>query len=594
MQTTRRLSWKLLPSYVGISLVALVAMGWYAAATLTEATHRETFASLDSQAYLVARLLGERISLDKAAEISHVLNQLYEKNPTRLSVLLPSGHVVAESRINVFRKGDLLARPEIAEARAGRKGMDRRFSIGKGEEVLFVAIPVVVKGTSKGIVRASLPVKSFSSNVFAVWKQSTRLCIGILVLSGLLAWYVARRINQPISQLAEGASRLASGDLDQKLDMPAWTEFGVLVDAMNATASRLHDRINTVIHQRNELQVVLAGMVEAVLVLDSDERIARMNRAAEKLFRTSETRAQGRAFQEVIRNTELHEFVSTAFDGSEPAEADITMSGEPERFLQAHGANLKDEQGRITGALVVLNDVTRLKTLEKIRRDFVANVSHELKTPVTSIKGFLETLKEGAISDPVHAERFLDIIIAQTDRLDVIIEDLLTLSRVEQNAEKGDIVLREASIKEVVRMVVKACRFKAEEKNITLQCAGEQDFIVLVNATLLEQAIMNLVDNAIKYSEPGKTVQVAVSRENDELAIQVIDQGCGVPKEHLNRIFERFYRVDKARSRKIGGTGLGLSIVKHIAHAHAGRVSVESSPGRGSTFTIHIPARENI
>jgi two-component system phosphate regulon sensor histidine kinase PhoR len=319
-----------------------------------------------------------------------------------------------------------------------------------------------------------------------------------------------------------------------------------------------------------------------------------MNTAAEKLFRTTEVRAKGRAFQEVIRNTELHEFVCTVFTGSAPAEADITMLGDPERFLQAHGANLRDEQGNISGALVVLNDVTRLKTLEKIRRDFVANVSHELKTPVTSIKGFLETLKEGAINDPVHAERFLDIIIAQTDRLDVIIEDLLTLSRVEQNAEKGDIVLREASIKDIVDVVVKACRFKAEEKKITLEHAVDEDVITPVNPTLLEQAIMNLVDNAIKYSEAGKTVRVAVFRKDDEVAIQVIDQGCGIPKEHLNRIFERFYRVDKARSRKIGGTGLGLSIVKHIAHAHSGRVSVESSPGRGSTFTMHIPTLESV
>ncbi len=282
------------------------------------------------------------------------------------------------------------------------------------------------------------------------------------------------------------------------------------------------------------------------------------------------------------------------FAGSEPAEADITILGDPERFLQAHGANLRDDQGRSTGVLVVLNDVTRLKTLENIRRDFVANVSHELKTPITSIKGFLETLKEGALNDPVNAERFLDILIAQTDRLDMIIEDLLTLSRVEQDSEKGNVVLQEASVKEVVEVVVKACRFKAEEKNIQLECAIEEEFSARINGTLLEQAIMNLVDNAIKYSESGKTIRVTVSRKPHEIAIAVADQGRGIPKDHLNRIFERFYRVDKARSRKIGGTGLGLSIVKHIAHAHAGRVTVESSPGRGSTFTVHIPVGEGI
>jgi two-component system phosphate regulon sensor histidine kinase PhoR len=248
--------------------------------------------------------------------------------------------------------------------------------------------------------------------------------------------------------------------------------------------------------------------------------------------------------------------------------------------------------GNTVSALVVLNDVTRLKALENIRRDFVANVSHELKTPITSIKGFLETLREGALKDPEHAERFLDIIIKHTDRLTAIVDDLLSLSRIERDAEKGEIALQDLRIAEVLDAVSKACRKRAQLKNIKLECEADDTIVAQINATLLEQAIVNLVDNAIKYSEPDQTVIVRAEKIGDEVVIKVVDEGCGIPRDHLERIFERFYRVDKARSRKVGGTGLGLAIVKHIVSAHGGRITVESSVGRGSTFSIYLPVAE--
>jgi two-component system phosphate regulon sensor histidine kinase PhoR len=233
-----------------------------------------------------------------------------------------------------------------------------------------------------------------------------------------------------------------------------------------------------------------------------------------------------------------------------------------------------------------------LKALENIRRDFVANVSHELKTPITSIKGFLETLREGALKDPEHAERFLDIIIKHTDRLTAIVDDLLSLSRIERDAEKGEIALQDRRIAEVLDAVGKACRKRAQLKNIKLECEADDTIVAQINATLLEQAIVNLVDNAVKYSEPDQTVIVRAEKIGEEVVIKVVDEGCGIPRDHLERIFERFYRVDKARSRKVGGTGLGLAIVKHIVSAHGGRITVESSLGKGSTFSIYLPVAE--
>ena len=233
--------------------------------------------------------------------------------------------------------------------------------------------------------------------------------------------------------------------------------------------------------------------------------------------------------------------------------------------------------------------MTRLKRLEMVRRDFVANVSHELRTPVTSIKGFVETLLDGAMHNPDELQRFLRIVASQTDRLTAILEDLLTLSRVEQEENGAEIVFSPGPVKNVLDAAVEVCQMKASEKNIHVEITCDSVLQVPMNAPLLEQAVINLIDNAIKYSDPGQTVHVTATGSNGEVVIEIRDQGCGISREHLPRVFERFYRVDKARSRKLGGTGLGLAIVKHIAQAHNGRATVESSVGHGSTFSIRLP-----
>jgi two-component system phosphate regulon sensor histidine kinase PhoR len=257
--------------------------------------------------------------------------------------------------------------------------------------------------------------------------------------------------------------------------------------------------------------------------------------------------------------------------------------------LQVRGTSLSGSQGEAVGAVIVLNDVTHLRRLENIRRDFVANVSHELKTPITSIKGFVETLLDGALDNREDAERFLKIVAKQADRLNSIIEDLLSLAKIEQSVEAADVQLEPSRLADVLQSAIDECGPKAAARGITMRLACADEILADVNPPLIEQAAMNLLDNALKYSEEGSEVLVEVVRRPAEIAIQVHDQGCGIEAEHLDRLFERFYRVDKARSRKLGGTGLGLSIVKHIVHVHGGHVTVESAPGKGSTFTIHLP-----
>ncbi|MBN2123319.1 MAG: ATP-binding protein, partial [Deltaproteobacteria bacterium] len=293
--------------------------------------------------------------------------------------------------------------------------------------------------------------------------------------------------------------------------------------------------------------------------------------------------------QEVLRHPDLQRFVKEALSGEEPVEKDIVLYMGQERILRGLATPMRDGEERRIGVLIVLNEVTRLRKLENVRQDFVANVSHEIKTPITAIKGFVETLREGAVSRPEDAERFLSIIHKHVDRLEAIVEDLLSLSRVEKEAEREGIVLDVHAVREVLASAVQVCDLKASSKNILLELSCGEDLKASMNAALAEQAVVNLIDNAIKNSDPGKSILIEAEKRDEEILIRVRDHGCGIEKRHLDRLFERFYRVDKARSRKLGGTGLGLAIVKHIMQAHGGSVSVESQPGKGSTFTLRFP-----
>jgi len=331
-------------------------------------------------------------------------------------------------------------------------------------------------------------------------------------------------------------------------------------------------------------------MVEGVLALDTHERVLTMNQAAAKLLDFALDESQGRSIQEVVRNTDLQRFIGKVLLNSEPVEDDIILYNGEEKFIQVHGTILRDVKNRAIGALIVLNDVTRLRRLENVRREFVANVSHELKTPITAIQGFVETLLDGAIGDPKDARRFLEIIRKQVDRLNAIIEDLLSLSRIEKQAEQDEIILKKSRIRDVLEASIQICEIKSASKKIHINLICPADLYLKINALLLEQAVTNLVDNAIKYSDQGGTVHIEALQSDAEIVIRVRDQGCGIEKELIARVFERFYSVNKGKSGKLNGTGLGLAIVKHVAQAHGGYAAAESTPGEGSVFSIHLPA----
>ena len=454
----------------------------------------------------------------------------------------------------------------------------------------YVAEPLYDNGKVIGVTRISIPMLKIEHTLQNMRSGLVLSMLFVFLAAAALSVIVSRRISRPLEIMRHGAKRFAQGDLTTPLVISNTDEIGALATSLNTMAVQLNERIRTVNRQRHEQEAVLSSMIEGVVAFDKDERVLKMNLAGGRLLGVDAEKALGRHLQEVVRNRDLQLFVRAILTSWTPQEGEIVLRDKGERFMQTHGTVLEDEDHQRIGVLVVMNDVTSLRRLENVRRDFVANVSHELRTPITSIKGFVETLLDGSINDPEDARHFLDIIARHTNRLDAIIDDLLSLSRIEQGGEvAGGIVYEETDVCLVINAALQSCQQRAEAKSIRVTRQLPDCCLAVINVVLLEQAIVNLIDNAIKYSDPKSEILATLQCATDEVTISIHDNGTGIAPEHLPRLFERFYRIDNGRSRKQGGTGLGLAIVKHIAQAHHGTVTVESTLGEGSTFTIHLP-----
>jgi two-component system phosphate regulon sensor histidine kinase PhoR len=351
---------------------------------------------------------------------------------------------------------------------------------------------------------------------------------------------------------------------------------------------QLRKRIATIQQQHDEQSALLSCMTESVLAVDADKKLIKMNRAAQAMFQITAEKSLGKNIMEAIRNADLLDLVNNTFASDVPVERDIFLP-ETHTYLHGNGSVLRSDKGHHMGAVMVLNDITRMRKMERVRRDFVADVSHELRTPITSILGFADTLRSDSVDDTAERDHFLDIICQQSRRLQAIVEDLLSLSSIESETEKGEVELQTGRIAGVLRGAVQACQTAAEEKEIQLKLSCDEALQARMDSQLLQQAMMNLINNAVKFSDPGSNIDITGTETKRTVTLQVRDQGPGIARKHHARLFERFYRVDKGRSRRLGGTGLGLAIVKHIALAHQGQVTVDSDPGKGSTFSIILP-----
>jgi two-component system phosphate regulon sensor histidine kinase PhoR len=586
----RRLLWHLFITYLIIALFALIAVTWYASDSFKNYSLQQTAVDLEIMGHLSEGQLVPLLKLNDHQSIQTKCDDFKQSSGARFTVIAPSGVVIADSEEDPAVMDNHGDRPEVLAALKEGYGQSIRYSYTLGQNMMYVAVAIRDSKVIIGILRISLPITSIESELNSVYVRVALAGLAVAILAALVSFYISRRISRPLEVMRREAKRFADGELTRKLPPSNIAELNSLATTLNRVAAQLHDRIQAVVRQRNEQNAVLSSMVEGVLAVDSDARLISMNEAAAKLFNISHHNIEGKTLHESIRNAALLEFVDHVLGSQESGEAEIRIYDKDERYLQVHGTVLRDANNASIGALIVLNDITRIKRLETVRQDFVANVSHELKTPVTSIKGFVETLLDGSVPDEETARHFLSIISRHADRLQAIIEDLLSLSRLEQEAEKAQVKLETDRLKPVLESAVQACDLKASEKNIKISLDCPDDISVRMNAQLLEQAAINLLDNAVKYSEREAAVQMSVSKTPESIVIKVSDEGIGIPAEHLPRLFERFYRVDKARSRKMGGTGLGLSIVKHIVQIHGGYTDVESALGQGSDFYIFLPA----
>jgi two-component system phosphate regulon sensor histidine kinase PhoR len=590
MKKKKRLLWQLYPSYLLITLVSLIAVTICATSSFREFYLDRIAGDLRARAYLLEKQILQFLGPMDTKVVDALCKELGKPSTTRITVILPSGTVIGDSHDNPDRMDNHALRPEVIQAKKGNVGKSIRFSTSLQQRMMYVAVPLMDNKRIVAVIRTSLPVTAIDEKLNSI---ETQIAFGGLLIAFIAAGislYVSRRISRPIEKMKQGAEHFARGDLLYRLPETDLEEIGSLADALNQMAAQLDDRIKTIINQRNELEAILSSMEEGVIAFDRDEQIISINQAAARIFEKTPKHMLNRSIQEVIRNPELQQFVTQALSSTDNLEGDITLHHEGERTIYLHSTSLRDSSEDQIGVLVVMNDVTKVRRLENIRRDFAANVSHEIKTPLTAIKGFVETLRHGSVKNPEEIERFLGIIEKHVNRLTAILEDLISLSRIEQDDEKKAIKLQKNPIKNVLQTAIGNCREKADLKDITVDYVCEENLFAMIDPTLLEQALVNLLDNAITYSHEGSSVQISAFQKRDSIIISVQDHGTGITKEHLPRIFERFYRADKARNRDLGGTGLGLAIVKHITQVHGGYATVESTPGKGSTFSLNLPA----
>ncbi len=585
----RPLFWKLYPWYLIIIVASLGLSAWFGASEMRKMYDAEVTETLEARARIVASNINDLILHADTTGLNNICKQTARFSDSRITIISLEGVVLADSHEDPAVMENHGQRPEILMAYSGEVGVSTRYSNTLQTMMKYVAIPLTENSEVVAVVRASLPVSEIDETVSTFYRNILMAGLIILFIAGVVSFLLTRKLTAQLRALRDGAARFADGKLDTRLVLSDVDEIADLSLSMNRMAAQLDSRIRTIAEQRNEREAILSSMTEGVIALDNNEKIVSLNREASRLLGIVPDRVRGRAFYEVVRVPALLEFAERAVRSAELLETEIELVEDEKRYLQVRAATLRDNRNERVGTVFVLADISRLKKLENLRREFVANVSHELKTPVTAITGSVETLLADPDIAPEDSRRFLEMIARQSGRLNSLIEDLLKLARLESEAEVGDLSRAPVRLVDVLEAAVSACseEVKRHQAKISLSC--DNNIEVNVNRGQIEQAIINLLDNAIRYSITLPVVSVRAAIEKDRIVISVSDNGPGIASEHLPRLFERFYRVDKARSREAGGTGLGLAIVKHIALAHNGSVSVESTPGEGSTFYIYLP-----
>lgn len=589
----KTLFWKLYPSFLIISFISLLAIVMIALWSFKSFYYQERAVDLEIRAKILTPEFSRLIQSQNYQEIQRKSQQLGDDSSTRITIILPSGKIVGDNKKDPTTMDNHKNRPEVEQAIRNGKGLSTRYGHTLEIDSMYFAMPIIEQQKIIGIMRTSTPLNTLQTALWSIYYKVSLGFIILIIITAFASWWMSKALVRPLEIIKIQAQRLAQGDFSSRVQLSSndSLESEQLGQAFNEIAIQLNQRIEIILNQRNEQEAVFSSMVEGVIAVESNEKIIRINQAAYNILRISEKDIVGAKLQNVIDNVELQDLILFALQQEKPAGQEIIIHNdlEYEQVLLAQSAPLLDVQKNKCGTIVVFNDITKLKEFELQRKEFVANVSHELRTPLTAIQGLSETLIE--FPDLEHEKRahFIGVIHTHSMRLENIIENLLTLSKIEKETEIDEIDFANESITLALSNAIFLCQDKALKRNIDIILNSSEEIIFKHSSSLIEQAIINLLNNAIKYSNGDSEIKINVIKQENEIKISIEDQGSGIPEEHLSRLFERFYRVDKARSRKLGGTGLGLSIVKHIALAHKGTVTVNSEINKGSVFSLILP-----
>jgi two-component system phosphate regulon sensor histidine kinase PhoR len=589
-----RFLWKLYAGYAVVILITAILVSVLSIRGFERDLTLEIQDSLHSEALLLHDIALPYVDSPPDSAFQHRVWALGAHADTRLTVIAADGRVLADSREDPAVMDNQRTRPEIGQALATGIGVATLSPSASDRTAMYLAIPVMKNGNVAGFVRVSKPLLVVQERRGAIRGPVVLGIAGAVLAALFIGFLLARGFTRPLLAMTMSARAVAQGDFSRPVRIDRNDEIGYLAAALNSMTDRLRSQIDTITADRNMTLAILASMAEGVVAVDRREYVVHINSAAETILGVDAEHARGRRIWELTRVIEVSEALSDAMKENRVRVSEARISSpQKDQVIQLIGAPLRDANDALVGAIVVLHDVSDLRQLESVRRDFVANISHELKTPLAAIRGLVETLIDDSQMDRATHDRFVEKIRDQSMRLSDLVTDLLTLSRLE--SDQGTRKMERMDLRDSVAESYRTQIHVAESKRVDLT-ASVSDRPVLIDgdAEAVRELVDNLLSNAIKYTPEGGKVGVRLVVEGPNAVLSVEDTGIGIAPEEQGRIFERFYRVDKARSRQLGGTGLGLSIVKHVALAHGGNVSLRSAPGRGSTFRVEMPlAREN-
>ncbi len=539
--------------------------------------YRDTLtAHLKTLGYTLTPEVVELLGTGRANQLDDFIKKLGSRIHTRVTIIATDGTVLADSDENPKSMENHSRRPEVAEALQGNTGKSVRFSSTADRDMLYVAVPIETDGKIAGVIRTSLFLKDIDNLLTRLNYHVAWISLAVVLIALLGALFISNGIVQPIKNLTSAARKVASGDFSVRVFLKSKDELRDLADNFNRMNEEMQSVFTELSKQKEELSGIIHSLQEGLLVVDKQGRIIRANESFQRL--AGDQPVEGKLYWEAMRNPQLAELLMKAGTEKRNFMEEVTLG---DRIFICSVTPLKGGEEIVS----IFHDVTEIKEIEKIKKDFVTNVSHELRTPLTAIKGYAETLRKEV--DTAQGKRYLEIVERNTNRLINIVSDLLLLSSLE---EKTTLELEDVNLGGFLENVIRIFDQKLQDKGLSLAVDVKPNLpTIKADAFKLEQMLMNLLDNAIKYTDHGE-IAISAGVQENQVRIQVRDTGIGIPKENIPRIFERFYVVDKSRSRKSGGTGLGLSIVKHIVLLHKGTINIESALGKGTSVTVTLPA----